>query len=114
MFSKSIMNHNPKLMWLYSTKILMKGRLFQAQLLICLYHTFRLLRREITCEKMGFASAKPAHCLERLQSIAFSKLEVENNKNLIQLKNTKIKSVVDYCEEKWFKVKEQWVTYFKN
>ena len=51
------------------------------QLLICLHHTFRLLRREITCEKMGFTSVKPAQCVEILQSIAFSKPEEEYNKN---------------------------------
>ena len=56
---------------------------------------------------MGITSAKPAHCLEILKSIAFSKQKQEYNKNLFQLKNAKIKSVVHYCEEKWFQFKEK-------
>ena len=62
-------------------------------------------------KKIGITSADPAHCLEILQSIAFVKQEEEYNKNLIQLQNTKVKSVVHYCEENWFKFKEK---YFKN
>ena len=76
-----------------------------AQLLSCLYHTLRSLRRKITCEKVGVTSAELGHCLEIFQSMAFSKQEEEYSKNLIQLKNTKIKSVVDYREENWFKFK---------
>ena len=63
---------------------------------------------------MGFTSAKPAHTLEILQLIAFSKLEEGCSTDLIQLKNTKIKSIKDYCEENWFKIKEQWVMYFND
>ena len=48
---------------------------------------------------MGTTSTEPAHYLEIVQSIAFSNPEEKYNKNLIQLKNTKIKSAAEYCEE---------------
>ena len=38
-----------------------------ASLLICLYHTLRTFRREVTCEKMGITSAQRLHTLEILQ-----------------------------------------------
>ena len=60
---------------------------------------------------MGITSVEPSHCLEILQSITFSKQEEEYSKNLIQLKNTKIKFAIHYCEENWFKFKEK---YFEN
>ena len=34
-----------------------------ASFLICLYHTLRSFRREVTCEKMGITSAQRLHTL---------------------------------------------------
>ena len=85
-----------------------------AKLLICFYHTLRSLRREVTCEKMGITSAERSHCLEILQAIAYSNTEDEYNSNVNLLRNTKIKSVTDYCQENWLPVKEQWVKCFKS
>ena len=85
-----------------------------AKLLICLYHTLRSLRREVTCEKMGITSAERSHCLEILQAIAYSNTEDEYNSNVNLLRNTKIKSVIHHCQENWLPVKEQWVKCFKS
>ena len=74
------------------------------KLLICLYHTLRLLRREVTCKKMGITSAERIHCLEILQAIAYSNTEDEYNSNVNLLRNKKIKSVIDYCQENWLPV----------
>ena len=43
-----------------------------ADLVICLFHTFRSFRREITCEKMGITSGQRNMCLEFLQQMAYS------------------------------------------
>ena len=85
-----------------------------AKLLICLYHTLRSLIREVTCKKMGIISAEWSHCIEILQAIAYSNTEDEYNSNMNLLRNTKIKSVIDYCQENWLPVKEQWVKCFKS
>ena len=84
-----------------------------AKLLICLYHTSTSLRREVTCEKMGITSAERSHCLDILQAIAYSNTEDEFNSNMNLLRNTKIKSVINQCQENWLPVKEQWVKCFK-
>ena len=46
-------------------------------LLICLYHTLRSFRREVTCEKMGITSAQRLHTIEILQKIAYSKNDAD-------------------------------------
>lgn len=58
------------------------------------------MRCEITCEKTGISSTEPAHWLEILQWIAFSKPKLEHNKSLILPKSTKIKSVGNYLKKK--------------
>ena len=85
-----------------------------ASLLICLYHTFRSFRREITCEKMGITSAERMRCLEIIQKIAYSKSSAEYEENLLILENTKLKSVIDYYTENWAPIKQQWVCAFKD
>ena len=85
-----------------------------AKLLICLYHTLRSLRREVTCEKICITSTERSHCLEILQAIAYSNTEDEYNSNVNVLRNTKIKSVIDYCQENWLPVKEQCMKCFKS
>ena len=53
---------------------------------ICLYHTLRSFRREITCEKMGITSAERLRALEILSSLAHSKTAGEYEKHLDELK----------------------------
>lgn len=73
--------HNPS--W-DETKVVMSDKDFTerdvfkscfpaASLSICLYHTLRSFRREITCEKMGITSAERLRALEILSSLAHSK-----------------------------------------
>ena len=47
----------------------------QAQLLICLFHTFRSFRREISVEKIGITSGQRSISLELLQLMAYSPTE---------------------------------------
>lgn len=65
-----------------------------ASLNICLYHTLRSFRQEITCEKMGITSAERLRVLEILSSLAHSKTEHEYERHLDKLKNTNIRSVI--------------------
>ena len=48
-----------------------------ADLLICLYHTLRSFRREISCEKMGITSGQRTLYLELLQQMAYATNEVK-------------------------------------
>ena len=47
----------------------------QAELLICLFHTFRSFKREISTEKMGITSGQRNMCLDLLQQMAYSPTE---------------------------------------
>ena len=51
----------------------------QAMILICLFHTLRSFRREITCEKMGITSGQRNLCLELIQKMAYSMSETDYN-----------------------------------
>ena len=62
---------------------------------------------------MGITSACRASSLPRNITID-SIFKEEGELQDAVMKNTKIKSVVDYCEENWFKFKEKRVMYFKN
>ena len=53
-----------------------------ASLLICLYHTLRSFRREVTCEKKGITSAQRLDTLEILQKITYSKNDAEYAQNI--------------------------------
>ena len=69
----------------------------------------------IDMQKNGyyFSRAHRSHYLESLQAIAYSNTEDEFNSNMNLLRNTKIKSVINQCQENWLPVKEQWVKCFK-
>ena len=45
----------------------LKQSLPDASVLICLFHTLRSFRREITCEKMGITSGQRTLCLDLVQ-----------------------------------------------
>ena len=85
-----------------------------ATLLICLYHTFRTFRHEVTCEKMGITSEERLRCLEIIQQIAYSQTQQHYDINTQLLRQTKLQSVIRYYEQNWEPIKHQWVCAFKN
>ena len=114
--------HNPS--W-SQTKVIMSDKDFTerdaftscfpgASLNICLYHTLRSLRREVTCEKLGISSAERLRALEILSSMAHSKTATEYHKALDELKSSNMKSVIEYVVQNWDPIKDQWVACFKD
>ena len=85
-----------------------------ASFLICLHHTSRSFRREVTCEKMGITSAQRLHTLQIFQKIGYSKNDIEYAQNVESLQKTKFKSVADYYYENWHPIEEQWVLFYKD
>ena len=57
-----------------------KDELPNASVLICLFHTLRTFKREITCDKMGITAGQRVTCLELIQKLAYSSSEDEYNK----------------------------------
>ena len=114
--------HNPS--WSH-TKVIMSDKDFverdaftscfpSASLNIYLYHTLRTFRREVTSERLGISSAERLRALEILSRMANPRTLPKYNEALDELKNSNMKSVVDYVLDNWDPIKEQWVACFKD
>ena len=69
-------NPNWKATRLFMTdKDMNEREVLSAELLICLFHTFRSFRREMVIEKMGITPGQRTMCLELLQQMAYSMSE---------------------------------------
>lgn len=80
-----------------------------ASVLICLFHTLRTFRREVTCEKLGITAAQRSMCLEVVQKIVYSTSSTEYDKLYDQIKTTFPKRVKEYYDDNWHKIKDEWV-----
>ena len=75
-----------------------KEEIPQAGLLICLFHTMRSFKREITIEKIGISVDKRLQVLEIIQSMAYAPNEEVYQ---VQLMDTRISAVTVYFTENW-------------
>lgn len=80
-----------------------------ATILICLFHTLRTFRREITTEKMGITSGERTMSLECVQKMAYASSLEEYDKIYDFLKENCPKKVVEYFIETWHNIKSEWV-----
>lgn len=81
--------------------------------LICLFHTLRTFRREISTEKMGITAGQRTTCLEYVQKLAYASSLDEYNMLYELLKKNCPRKVVNYYDENWHQIKEEWVLGFK-
>ena len=86
-----------------------RNELPNASILICLFHTLRTFRREITCDKMGITAGQRVTCLELIQKLAYSSSEDEYNKLHGEFKSNCPKNVVEYFNHNWHPLKDEWV-----
>lgn len=85
-----------------------------AKLLICLFHTLRSMKREVSCEKLHISQAERTMSLEILNKMAYAKDEDEYTKLHDQLKQCAPKSVLEYFSSNWHDIRHQWVDGLKN
>lgn len=85
----------------------------QAKLLICLFHTMRSFKREVTTDKMGLSNDERLQVLELLQSMAHAKDETTYQAHYDQLMKTRFTAVKTYFNENWHLIREQWVEVLK-
>ena len=90
---------------------LLAEKILTAQLLVCLFHVLRTFRRKITCEKMNITSAQRLSVLEILSRLVYAQDEENYHIYYQQLKDTKIKSVID---QNWHDIRSQWVEGLKH
>lgn len=91
-----------------------KQQLPHAAVLICLFHTLRSLRREITCEKMGISSGQRSLCLEMMQKMAYATSENHYSDLHAEFVKSAPKEVVSYFDENWHGIRNEWVLGMKS
>ena len=91
-----------------------KEQLPQANLLICLFHTLRSFRREISCDKLGISQSERIMCLELLSKMAYAQSEGAYASFYVEFQQCAPRCVVDYFSENWHHIREQWVDGLKN
>ena len=80
-----------------------------AELLICLYHTFRSFRREISVDKLVITFGERSMCLDILQRMAYSKNEDEYKSCVLHFKECAPLTVKEYFKDNWEPIYKQWV-----
>ena len=85
-----------------------------ASLLICLFHSLRSMRREVTCDKLGLLPGERDHALEILTQLAYSSSAEQYDDHYKDLKMSGLKSVIEYYDANWHPIRHQWVECFKG
>lgn len=92
----------------------LKKSIPNASVLICLFHTLRSFKREITCEKMGISSGQRSMCLELLQQMCYAHSESEYADLHSRLQSSAPKDVVTYFNDNWHGIRSEWVLGMKS
>lgn len=85
-----------------------------AQLLICLFHTLRTFRREITMEKMGITAGQRNLYLDLLQQMAYAVSEEKYMEVYERFKVAAVTTVMQYFDLQWHSIRSQWVFGLKH
>ena len=88
---------------------IIKEEIPQAGLLICLFHTMRSFKREITTEKMGISVDERLQVLEIIQSMAHATSEEVYQDLYEQLMETRFTAVKEYFIKNWHSIRNEWV-----
>ena len=95
-------------------RIVLSEQFPQSKLLICLFHTLRTMRREISAEKLGISQGERSMCLEILLKMVYARNEEEYSKLYDELKNAAPQRVVEYFDSNWHSIRHEWVDGLKN
>ena len=90
-----------------------KNTLPHLKVLICLFHTLRTFRREVTTDSMRITTGQREASLEFILKMAYAKTETEYTGIYDQFASIVPKKVLDYFDENWHTIKEEWVLGFK-
>ena len=82
--------------------------------LICLFHTLRSFKWEITCETMGITAGQRTLCLELVQKMAYALSEDVFNCLHEQFQIDVPKEVAKYFSENWHPIRNEWVMGLKS
>lgn len=91
-----------------------REQLPQAALVICLFHTLRTMRREVSCEKLGISQSERVMSLELLSKMAYARSEEAYLQIYNELTECAPKGVLEYFNENWHTIRNEWVDGLKN
>ena len=98
----------------FTERMVFKKEFPAASLIICLFHTLRTLRREVTCDKLGILPGERDHALELLTKLAYSSSAQEYDNHYRDLKESELKSVIFYYDVNWHPIRSEWVECYKG
>ena len=85
---------------------MLKELLPWAKVLICLFHTLKTFRREITMDTMKISAEMRENCLHFLQKMCYAKSEIEHNGIYEQFSSIAPVSVKTYFDTNWHLIRE--------
>lgn len=85
-----------------------KNCLPHVKLKICVYHTLRTFNREISSAKRGITTEQRSEALRILQKMVYSTTN-EEYENLYEELKLLPESIVNYLDENWSHIKDEWV-----
>ena len=97
-----------------SERDVIKSSIPDAAVLICLFHTLRSLRRELTCEKMGITAGQRTACLEMVQKLAYASSAAKYTELYEEFQRDAPKEVIVYFNKNWHPIKDEWVLGMKS
>lgn len=88
-------------------RCLLKAAFPNANLILCVFHTLKTFRREITCEKLGITQSQRLQTLEVLQELVYAKIDTQFLQLYEKLKHIAPKVVLDYYHKNWHEIKHE-------
>lgn len=76
---------------------------------LCLFHTLKTFRREISCEKLHISKQERDLSLEYLQKLVYSEDESQYNSLYTQFKECVPQSVSQYFDKNWHHLRHEWL-----
>ena len=98
----------------FNERAVFKKEFPDAAVHICLFHTLRSFRREVTMEKMRIPSGEREHALEIITKLAYSKSEDEYDEYYQDLCQCGLTNVISYYNTNWHEIRHEWVDCFKR
>ena len=93
---------------------MLADKLPNAALQICLFHTLRTFKREITTEKLKIHSDQRLALLEILSKLYYASNIDTYNYLYQQFVDKEITTATEYFNDNWHRIKEQWVDGLKT
>ena len=92
----------------------LKEKLPQAAIQICLFHVLHTFRREVTGEKMGVSQEQRLGILSILQRLAYADSEESYMTKYVELVGLGIDKLSAYYNKNWHPIREEWVQGMKH